>query len=66
MNSLKGTSKLSPFRLSTADIGQRSPYVSFVPGADSCTATNSPSFNELVGAKEERLRNRQPESLSGP
>jgi hypothetical protein len=38
---------------------------SFVPLPDSCSAANSPSFDELVGAKEERLRNRQPESLGG-
>ena len=33
--------------------------------SDSCTATNSPSFNELVGANQERLQDRQPERLGG-
>jgi hypothetical protein len=48
-----------------AYIDRRDRHVRLVPKADSCTAANSISFDHLVGAAEQRQRNRQPKRLSG-
>ncbi|MEA2959589.1 MAG: hypothetical protein QOJ58_5572 [Alphaproteobacteria bacterium] len=42
--------------LSTADLPQRSGYVSFVPTRDSCTAAIASLFDHLVGAREQHRR----------
>ena len=34
-----------------------------MPNPDSCTATNNPSLDDLVGTKKERLRDRQADRL---